>query len=115
MAGEFGSPPKRDGRSWESVMGAGRVGKVWEASWRARRGQKALPESQGGLGGLGEVGRPSRRARRGRETLQKGTGGVGRPSWRAGRGWEALLKRVGKSWQALPEGREGKKAQQEGG
>ena len=62
MAEEFGSPPKRDRRSRESVMGSRRVGKVPEA----------LLESQKGSKGPSREPRRFGRARRGRESLPEG-------------------------------------------
>ena len=104
MAMEFGSPPKRSGRSREFLTGAGGsgglsggTGRFGRPSWRARRGHKALPESREWLGGLGEVGCPSQRAGMGRKAQQVGwegsrgsygeMGGVERPS---GMGQEEL-------------------------
>ena len=81
-------------------------GVVGRSSWKARRGQEALPEGRKGLGG------PTREMR-GQEALQevreglgglpRGMGGVGRPSQWSGRGQKAL-----------PQGREGSKILLEG-
>ena len=113
MAVEFGSPPKRAGRIWESLTGAegsgglsGGTGRFERPSWGTRRGQKDLPESREGLRGSGEVGSPSQRAGMGQKAQQVGWEGSGGPLGEPG-GVGSPLERCGKSWQALLEGREG--------
>ena len=104
MAREFGSPTKRAKRSWKSLMGAGRVGRPF---WRVGKGLEG-PSRE-----LARVGRDGR----GWESLLEGrersggpprwTGLIRRPFLQSREGLGGLLERVRKSWQALPEGREG--------
>ena len=108
----FGSPPKRAGRSQESLLVAerghqwsegpsgglgvvGRDGRGWEGLPEGREGSVFLPV------GPGRVGSPFRRARSNREALSEGREGTGGPLEGPG-GVVMPSRRVGRSQEAHP-------------
>ena len=102
---------------------SGGLGEVGSPTRRAGKGYKALLESQRGSGRQEQDGWPCWSFVRGSEAPRM-TKGVGRPSQRDGRGLESLPEgcegsegppvRVGRSWEALLEDRDGSEDLQRG-